>query len=339
MKKIRGLRLLDSRGIALVLVILVISLIVSLTIQFNRSAQSDLYSAAGVRDRIMLGYLAKSGLNYAMAVLLEDAKQGGTDSLHEAWADPEIHAGASAAMFEDGGFSVTITDLTGRIPINNLIDDKGEYNPFLKSLLRQFLLSEEFRLDPEEVDNIIDAVKDWIDPDDEITRFGAENAYYQGLPGPYSCSNAPLESVDELRLVRGITRDLLYGGEGVPGISGYLTVHSEGKININTADSRGPDEPQRPALVLRSLSDEITAEMVLEMLAYREDKKNDLAGTNWYRNVPGMGNITIADNLLTTTSAYFEIVSRGVRGSMKKTVIATVKRKDNKIDILSWKAY
>ena len=90
-----------------------------------------------------------------------------------------------------------IKDLSGRIQINRLINEDGSYNDAQKDLLMRFLGSSEFGLDPDDVENIVDAVKDWIDSDDEVTRFGAEDAYYQALEKPYPCKNGPLEFIEE----------------------------------------------------------------------------------------------------------------------------------------------
>ncbi|NVL90263.1 MAG: type II secretion system minor pseudopilin GspK [Desulfobacterales bacterium] len=316
----------NNRGVALILTILIISLIVALTLQFNTFTRADLHAAANLRDGIRLGYVAKSGFNYALAVLIEDASEGSIDSLHEAWADSEALSENSTALFDEGLFQVKVSDYSGRIQINRLVDQDGNYDDFQKNRLRLFLNSPEFGLDPEEVDNIVDAVKDWIDADDNSTRFGAENAYYQALEKPYSCKNAPIEFLEELLLVRGITKDLFYGSGGKPGISNYLSTHGDGKININTA---GP-------LVLMALSDEIDEEMAADMAAYRKDKENDLSDPKWYTRVPGMSDVTI-DNI-TTSSTYFEITSKGFKDAMAKRVTGMVKRKTGEpIQILSWK--
>ncbi|MBW1770943.1 MAG: hypothetical protein JRJ17_07275, partial [Deltaproteobacteria bacterium] len=42
----------NNKGIALILTILIISLLVSLTLQFNRSMRSDVHAAANLRDGI-----------------------------------------------------------------------------------------------------------------------------------------------------------------------------------------------------------------------------------------------------------------------------------------------
>ena len=60
---------------------------------------------------------------------------------------------------------------------------------------------------------VADAILDWIDPDDAPRPFGAEADYYQGLAVPYAPRNGVPQCLEELLLVRGVTRDLLFGAD------------------------------------------------------------------------------------------------------------------------------
>jgi general secretion pathway protein K len=317
----------NERGFALILTILVISLIVALTLQFNRTMRSDLYSAANLKDGVRLTSIARSGFVFSLAVLLKDASENDFDTLSEAWADSASLSSALTSLFNDGNLDVRIIDHSGRININQLIDQNGNLNPEQENILTRFLNSEQFGLDPEDVSNIIDAIKDWIDPDDEVTRFGAENSYYAAKEKPYSCKNGKLDFLEELLFVRGITRELFYGTKDNPGISAYLTTYGDGKMNINTAHP----------VVLKNLSDQIDQEMVENMVEYRADKKNNLKDVKWYNKVPGMSDIAIDSGLVTTASTNFEIIAEGVKDSLHKIITAMVERKDGKFRILSWK--
>jgi len=108
----------------------------------------------------------------------------------------------------------------------------------------------------------VDAILDWLDSDDESREFGAEAEYYNSLPTPYSPANGPLQTVEELLLVRGVTPNLLFGADinrngvidadeqqrfgvtadtpGAFGWASYLTVHgaeanrkSDGSLRVN----------------------------------------------------------------------------------------------------------
>ena len=64
---------------------------------------------------------------------------------------------------------------------------------------------------PGMTEEIANAILDWIDSDEERRVGGAESADYQGLAIPYSARNAPMESVEELLQIQGITPALFYG--------------------------------------------------------------------------------------------------------------------------------
>jgi len=326
----------NSGGFAILLTLLIFTLLVTVTFQFNTSMTSELYAAANLRDNVRLGSIANSGFHYALAILFEDANaENEFDSLHEDWANSSALSANSSQMFEDGRFEVRIIDHSGRIQINQLIkapdEMEGEYtyNMIQKDLLTRFLRSEEFDLDEETVDDLVDALKDWMDPDQEVTGFGAENSYYQTLDKPYACKNGPVDSLEELLLVRGISRELFYGTDERPGISAYLTTQgNDGKININTAHP----------LVLMALSEHLDQEMVEEMIAYREDEDNDLSSISWYKGVRGMSSEVSIDDLVSTSSHVFEIRSTGIMETMSKGVEGLVERKEGAIRIVSWKS-
>lgn len=60
-------------------------------------------------------------------------------------------------------------------------------------------------------DEIAAAIKDWRDADDDVTDGGAESQTYLQKSRPYRAKNEPFETVEELLLVQGMTRELLYG--------------------------------------------------------------------------------------------------------------------------------
>jgi hypothetical protein len=59
--------------------------------------------------------------------------------------------------------------------------------------------------------DVADAILDWIDPDETARQNGAERDVYSGQSPSYAPKNGPLESVEELLLVRGVTPMLLFG--------------------------------------------------------------------------------------------------------------------------------
>nr|MBC8291302.1 general secretion pathway protein GspK [Planctomycetota bacterium] len=106
---------------------------------------------------------------------------------------------------------------------------------------------------PNMTEETADAILDFIDENDTVREFGVESDYYMDLDPGFLPPNGPLESIDELLRVAGVTRELLYGedtnrnglldpneddgdatapfddGDGVlnPGWAAYLTLDSK----------------------------------------------------------------------------------------------------------------
>ncbi len=319
--------LLNDRGVALVLVILMISIIIAVTLQLNISSRSEIYEAANLGDGIRAACAAKSGFYMGEALLIEDIRD--LDSLNEDWANLESVSAGSGTLFDGEYFRLNIEDESGKIPINSLIKENQQYNDGIKELLKRFLALPEFDLDEQQVRDIVDAVKDWIDEDSEVTGFGAENMYYRGLEDPYACKNGHLDCIEELLMIKEITKNLYYGTDDTPGIAKYLTLHGKGEININTA----------PNLILKALSDGITDEMVSDMDEFRRDEENNLSDSLWYKKVQGMDSISITPSLIITKSDIFRITSTGYLNDISKRVSGVIERHSNckAIKILSWK--
>ncbi len=60
---------------------------------------------------------------------------------------------------------------------------------------------------------VADAILDWIDADAQPREMGAESDYYASLPRPYASRNGLPECLEELLLVKGVTREMLFGSD------------------------------------------------------------------------------------------------------------------------------
>jgi general secretion pathway protein K len=234
----------------------------------------------------------------------------------------------SEGFFDNASFRLLIEDEGGRISINRLISGSG-YNPLIRDLLLRLLTGPHFRLEQTKAMDLLDAIKDWIDTDDEVTGAGAEGAFYARLERPYAVKNAPLDCIEELLMVKGMTHSLFYGAAESPGLVQCLTAFGDGRININTA----------PKPVLRALAVEMTDDEVDRLDKYRRDQRNDLADLVWYQKIPRSSGITIPTGLIVVRSDTFRITAVGLQGRMTERITGVVKRETDrrKLKLLSWK--
>lgn len=96
-----------------------------------------------------------------------------------------------------------IIDLQGRFNLNNLFDvRKAEARPLQMARFRRLLTT--LRLDP----RLAEPVLDWIDADSRPgPGRGAEDGAYLRGRTPHRTANRPFTSVEELRLIAGLTAD------------------------------------------------------------------------------------------------------------------------------------
>ena len=215
--------------------------------------------------------LADSGIQYTIALLSDKKALTGTLANNpydneSAFKDHKISEDAK------GRFSIVTIDYssdsnTGTLPYKyGVSDESGRINinalvrldPSAGGIAYRTLMKL-----PNMTDEIAYAIIDWIDADDNIsnTSSGAESSYYLDRQPAYRCKNAPLDSIEELLLVRDVSPDLLFGndlnrngrrdpdeetsGEFSYGWAPYLTVYSremnvdnEGtpRVNLNGRD-------------------------------------------------------------------------------------------------------
>lgn len=91
-------------------------------------------------------------------------------------------------------------------------------------------------------DELIACFQDWTDADEDHRLLGAESDDPFYVERGYSVRNAPVETVSELALIKGFSRELLYGGpspyadgEELRGIADWLTVRGDGRVQVNAA--------------------------------------------------------------------------------------------------------
>lgn len=76
--------------------------------------------------------------------------------------------------------------------------------------------------------DLADSILDWLDKDDQVREYGAED--YSSMQPPYQPANGPIESIEQLLLVRGMTPQLLYGFD--ENRNGYLDPAEQQRLSM-----------------------------------------------------------------------------------------------------------
>jgi type II secretory pathway component PulK len=100
---------------------------------------------------------------------------------------------------------------------------------------------------------VADAIMDWIDEDDDTREYGAEYDYYQGLSSPYTPTNGPFNTVEELLLVQGVSPQLLFGAD--VNRNGMVDTHEQAALSAvqQIADLTASAESAADSMVSGSL--------------------------------------------------------------------------------------
>ena len=254
------------------------------------------------KDLLQARYKAKSGITKAIKHIAEN-----------------IEEYDSAYTLNSQIDSVTVTDEQARLNIN-LAKLSGEDTVnYYKTM---HMLSDELDV------GLVNALIDWQDADESVTQPGGyENFDYTNEFG-YNCKNKDFESVHEIMLVKGITREIYRD------IFDEVTVFGDGPINVNTASLKvlkavlddGTGIYSNLAMdiannrtgvdgILGTLDDKVFKEIsdLLDDPAYTAEKSR----------------LTAIKDSLTVKSGFYRIKSTGSFGKANKTIECVVQKESN----------
>ena len=311
----------SEQGFVLVTVLLVIAILVPLVLAFASKVQVNLVQADNFRNSVQAVRLARSGIEGAMGILRAD--DANYDTLKDTWAAefPTLGIG-------EGTIEVRIKDEDGRVPINALVRPNGvDVNKDVEQRLRSLISQLGGR--PE----VVDALIDWIDVDEAVTGVeGAEHEYYK--PQGYGCKNGPIDSLDELSMVRGFDKELLSDKK----LLHYLTVaQTDGKINVNTA----PIEVLRAVLGTQTtaLAQPLNDSDIEDIVRYRDEHElKNIQDLNAVVKISTAqaGNIA---SLLKISSTFFTVFSKCSLGKVVHNAEALLQRDGKNVTTISWREF
>jgi len=246
-------------GSALVVVLWIIMIIALIVSAFSFEMQLEAKIITLQRKRFKADQLALAGVEMAKAMLAfkEEKNQTGEKIVYE---DPYLNEAAKIT----NGVPVNYTEKLGDGEVTVKIDyEEGRRN--IQKLTRDEwkLLFEQAGIPNTRWDGLLDCLLDWQDENDLHQLNGAESDDSFYIKRGYECKNAPLDTVEELLLIKNWDKEILYGTppgekteEPITGIANLLTTWGDGQVNPNSASTNvlnttGPDSVVGPILEIR----------------------------------------------------------------------------------------
>ncbi len=336
-------------GSALIVAVWVIALLSLMIGSFAYEMKLESRIASFYRQRLKAEQIAQSGIDKArfLFAISSQIDPKNPDDAHaeKVWFD-------QAKRLKEGLNVVSITDSLGEGELNlTIVPEPSLINVNeLKTLADWEGVFDLGGIPEEEWPKLFDAFIDWIDPDDVPCPDGAESDdYYLKQDKPYRAKNAPLDTVNELLLIKGFTNTYLYGGtletpeerghsdeppKTISGIADLLTTYGSRQVNINAASLR----------VLMALSLDIDEPMASEIILEREGDpefpdedtsyKNPEDFFNRFSDFPDLRN-RLKDRI-TTQSQILRITSVGRVGDVTWTVSCIAEQSKGAFRILRW---
>ena len=318
-----------QRGVALLVVLLILAIMMVVATNISSRFQLQLMRTSNLVTLSQGKWYAMAAEALVSKILHQDIKDSPTRvHLAQYWASQ-----GQIFPVEGGTIHGVIHDAQGCFNVNSVNSgstgaDAAEPS-YAGKVFRQLLIN--LKVEEFEAAQITDALRDWIDPNDElVSSLGAEDAWYQGLKVPYVAANGPLTDISELRLVRGITPSIYR--RLAPMVCALPS--KEMALNVNTL------RPEQLPLVSALFIGQLDAEQSKRLLEVRP--RDGWTGTDLFMNEPLVTNAVansgvaaaVIKQSLGVNSNYFEAKLEVTLDETKIHVISLFKSNNNKISVI-----
>ncbi|MFT4808224.1 MAG: general secretion pathway protein K [Paraglaciecola sp.] len=225
-----------QQGVALIIVLLIVAIVSVLATEMGGRLQLQIKRASNIKENNQAYWNAMGAEQFARKSIKKLIDEDG-DVIHleQPWNQEFVYP------IEGGGIQAQLLDMQSCFNLNALREpETGSAgaivgsNPLLPERILAFKRLLE-RIEPAipsyNIDTLVDSLVDWLDEDDKLSDFGAEDSQYESLQFPYMAANNYMVNESELRLINGVEvpwlRELLKLVCVIPNDSLFL-------INVNT---------------------------------------------------------------------------------------------------------
>lgn len=283
-----------QQGVAIIMVLLIVAIATSVAAYM--ALQQNLWQrqVESQFERAQARQLGLAGIDWARAVLAEDARGSNVDHEKEIWT-----LRLPAIPVEGGEVIGSIEDRQGLFNLNSVVNNVAQFQRLLAFLGLPA--------------DLATTLADWIDSDNEVQAGGAEDDYYLAQAQPYRAANRPLIELGELVKVKGFDSRTI---ESLRAFVSVLPV-TQTAINVNFA----------PAEVLASVIEGMSLSDARLLIQQRQNLPfKDIA--DFKLRLPH-GGIKVVDSNISVKSDFFWVVGRAQVGQAQVVTQALLLRVSN----------
>ena len=203
---------MKQRGVALILVLWVLSILMLMAGSFTKTMRRESAGVMTIRANAEANAQAQAGIALAQAMLLHE------DETKRWRVDGSIYE----IETENATMRIRLLSETGKIDINSVTSQ------LLHNVLLYAPLETQAQLELE------NAILDWRDEDETTRPFGAEKPEYKAAKLSYAPRNKPFRSLEELQMVRGLDADVFAWMQ--PIFTVYAAGQTEVDLNLATRE-------------------------------------------------------------------------------------------------------
>ena len=283
-----------QQGVAIIMVLLIVAMATSLAAYM--ALQQNLWQrqVESQFERAQARQLGAAGMDWARAVLAEDARGGNMDHEKEIWT-----LRLPAIPVEGGEVIGAIEDRQGLFNLNKVLTNVAQFQRLLAVLGLPA--------------DLAPALADWLDADSEAQAGGAEDGYYLTLPQPYRASNRALVELGELVKVKG------FDSRTIDSLRAFVSVlpATSTPVNVNFA----------PAEVMMAVIEGLTLSDARLLVQQRQGQPfKDIA--DFKKRLPH-GGIKVVDSDISVKSDFFWVTGRASVGQAQVVTQALMHRVNN----------
>jgi general secretion pathway protein K len=298
-----------QKGVAIILVMLIVALATTLAVYITQQQSLWQRQVETQFDHTQARRLGIAGIDWARAVLADDAASNATDYETEMWT-----LRLPPMPVENGAVIGTIEDRQGLFNLNSIVRD-GASSPSDISKFQRLLSTLNMPV------GLAYALADWMDTDNEVQPAGgAEDGYYLSLPRPYLSANRPLVELGELARIKG------FDSQTIARLKPFVSVlPTSGVINVNFA----------PAEVLASIAQNMSLSDARMLVQQRRGSPfKDIA--DFRQRLPN-STITVSDFDISVSSYFFWVTGRASVNNSQVVTQALLQR-SNGWPVVIWQS-